>query len=95
MARSRSDRVAIGFTIVWMTFWTSAILVAIWTLGAAALSGEPAAALILAVWLAAAVFALVSVGRRLQHLLLGTPRPRRSGRNHRWNDGIDPPGPEA
>jgi membrane protein implicated in regulation of membrane protease activity len=95
MARGRPDRVAIGFTIVWMTFWTSAILVAIWTLGAAALAGEPAAALFLAVWLAAAGFALVSVGRRLMRQLYGTPRLRRPHRNHRWNDGIDPPGPEA
>ena len=42
--------------IVWLVFWTSAILVALWHLGGAALAGEPAAALVLAIWLAAAGF---------------------------------------
>lgn len=85
----RPNKLAIGFTVIWMTFWSSAIVVGIWHLGASALSGEPAAALTLAAWLGFAVFALVSVGRRFRQRLLGEMPPRRPNRNHRWHDGVD------
>lgn len=92
--RSRSEKVSIGFLIVWMTFWASAILVAVWNMGDAALSGEPAPAIFLLVWLVAAGFGLLSAGRRLKRLLLKEkappPQPRRG---HSWNDGLDPPPP--
>jgi hypothetical protein len=86
--RARPDKLAIGFTVVWMTFWASAILVGVWYAGAAALSGEPTAALFLAVWLGFAGFALVSVGRRLLQRLRGETTPGRQHKNHRWNDGV-------
>lgn len=88
MARRRAT--GIGFMILWLTFWTAAILVALWSMGHAALAGEPAAALFLAVWLVAAAFGLVSGARRLRALLLDEPTPRPPLRNHRWNDGVDP-----
>jgi hypothetical protein len=90
---SRSEAVAIGFLILWMTAWAAAILVALWSLGAAALSGEPGAAVFLAVWVAAAGFGLFSAARRLRQRLLSETQPRRPNRNHQWRDGIDPPGP--
>lgn len=89
----RSAWVAIGFTILWMTLWTSAILIAVWTLGAAAWAGEPMAMLFLAVWVAGAGFALLQVARQLRARLLDEAPPPRPHRNHRWEDGIDPPPP--
>ncbi len=88
--RSRAEWTAIGFMIVWMTFWASAILVAVWSLGAAAWEGEPMAMLFLAVWVAGAGFGLVQAGRELRRRLLREAPPLRPHRNHRWDDGIDP-----
>ena len=85
--------VAVGFMVVWLTFWTSGILVAVWHLGGMALAGEPGAVLFLAIWLAAALFALRSGARQLKALLLDERKPPRPHRNHAWRDGIDPPGP--
>jgi hypothetical protein len=88
----RRRRESIGFLMVWMTVWTAAMLVAVWQMGAAALAGEPVAAVVLLVWLAAAGFALVASARRLKARLLGEKRPRPNPR-HRWSDGFDPQAP--
>ena len=72
-------------------FWAAGILTAIWHLGAAALGGEAAPALFLAVWLAVAGYGLWSAARKLARLLLGVREPRRSGRDHRWEDRMGPP----
>ena len=94
MPRGRPDRVETVFTILWLTFWAAAILVAIWSFGAAALGGELAPALFLVVWVGVAGFALASVARGLVRRLLGAEAAAaRPGRNHAWDDGIDPPGP--
>ena len=76
--------------VVWLTFWTSGILVAVWHLGAAALAGEPGAVLFLAIWLAAAGFALRSGALHLKALLMDekaaappAPRPRLARRHGR------------
>jgi hypothetical protein len=87
----RRDWPAIGFLAVWMVFWAGGILTAFWHLGAAALDGEAAPAIFLAVWLAAAGYGLWSAARQLLRLLLGIRAPRRSIRDHHWEDGIDPP----
>lgn len=83
-----------GFIAVWMVVWTAAIIVAVWLLGSAALGGEVAAAVFLAVWVCAAGFGLVSAGRRLVSVLMpGREARRPDGR--RWDDGFDPPpGPQ-
>ena len=65
MRPGRSRKLDAGLLIVWMVLWTAAILVAVWMLGSAALGGEPAAAIFLAIWVAAAGFGLYSAGRRL------------------------------
>jgi hypothetical protein len=95
MPGARSDRGNTIFLVVWATVWTAAILIALWSLGSAALAGEPAAAIFLLVWVGFAGFGLVLVGRRLRQRLLGERTPRRQRRNHTWRDGIDPPGPAA
>jgi len=92
-ATDRRRWVPIGFMVVWLTFWTSAILVALWYLGAAALAGDPGAALVLAIWLAAAGFALRSGALRLKALLMNETPPPRPHRNHVWRDGMDDPRP--
>jgi hypothetical protein len=98
MARGRNgrpDKAGSAFLVLWMTFWLAAILIAVWTMGAAALSGEPAAAIFLLVWVGMALFGLVSAGRSLRALLLGERPGRRPHRNHGWNDGLDAAGPPA
>ena len=89
MAPPRRRATGIGFMVLWLTFWLAAILVAIWSMGRAALAGEPAAAIFLAIWTVAAGFGLLNGARRLGALLLDDPTPARPSRNHRWNDGID------
>src|SRR5687768_8373307 len=79
----------IGFLIAWLTFWASAILVAVWHLGGAALAGEAMPAVFLAIWVAAAGFGLWSGARRLVGALLGDKRLRPPHRDHRWRDGFD------
>lgn len=85
----RSGRAGAVFLAVWMTFWLAAILIAVWTMGGAALSGEPGAAIVLLIWIAVALFGLVSAGRSLRAVVLGERRVRPTYRNHRWNDGLD------
>jgi hypothetical protein len=92
-AAGRRRWVPIGFMVVWLTFWTSAILVALWSLGAAALAGEPGAVLVLAIWLVAAGFALRSGALRLKALLMNEKPPPSPRRNRAWRDGIDSRGP--
>jgi hypothetical protein len=93
MPRSRGEWVGIGFMAVWMTFWTSAILVALYVLGGRVLHGDLPAALVLVIWLAAAGFGLWSAARRLYQLLVVGRTPRRPIRRHRWQDGMGPPDP--
>jgi hypothetical protein len=69
VARSRGDWVAIGFMILWMMLWTSAILVAPYAFGGRVLHGEARAALVLAIWLAGAGFGLYTAARRLHGLI--------------------------
>ena len=75
--------------VVWLTLWTSGILVAVWHLGAGALAGEPAAVVFLMVWVATALFALRKGGRRLKALLMNETTPLRPHRSHAWRDGME------
>ena len=96
MAQPRRRAVAIGFMILWLTFWLAAMLIAVWSMGREALDGQPAAAVFLAVWTLAAGFGLLNGARRLRGLLADDPAPPRPVRNHRWDDGIDAaPVPDA
>jgi hypothetical protein len=85
----RNRKLDAALLAVWMVVWTSAIVVALWTLGAEVLAGEIGAGVFLAVWLCAAGYGLWSAGRRIVELLV-TGRPRRPD-SRRWDDGIDPP----
>jgi hypothetical protein len=87
MARGRS----VGFLVVWLVVWTAAILTAVWYMGAAALRGEPGAAVFLLVWLGAAGFGFWNAARKLVRLLTVGEEPRRPLRHHEWDDGIEPP----
>ena len=91
-SRSRGEKVAIGFMIVWLVFWCAGILVVIFGLGSAVVGGEPLAVLIMTIWLAAAGFGLWSGSRKLRQLLMhGDSPPRTTGR-HEWTGDIsDPP----
>jgi len=90
--RRRSAPVNVGFLVLWMVFWTAAILVAIWHMGGAAWHGEVAPALFLVVWVVAAGFGLLSAARQLVRLLLEGRSPPKPVRNHEWDDGfVTPP----
>ena len=89
----RAGKAGAAFLALWMTLWLAAILLAVWTMGEAALSGEAGAAVVLLLWVGAALFGLVSAGRSLRALLLGERREPRANRNHRWNDGLDAAAP--
>ena len=89
MAERRRDRAGIGFLIVWIVFWTAAILIAAWRLGGAAGQGDASAAVVLAIWLAAAGFGLWNAARRLKQLLTNAPPKSRPNARHRWEGGID------
>lgn len=93
MASGRPDRFGIGFTLLWLVFWSAGIFVALWRFGGEALAGHPAAAVMLAVWLIAAAYALYSVGRGLVLRLLGRRRPQPPSPRHVWDDRLDPPPP--
>jgi hypothetical protein len=93
VARSRGDWVTIGFMILWMTLWTSAILVALYIFGGRVLHGEVQAALVLAIWLAGAGFGLYTAARRLHGLITVGKAPPPPMRHHRWRDGFAPPRP--
>ena len=95
MRRGRPDRKGSAFLVLWMTFWLAAILIAVWTMGEAALSGAPAAAIFLFVWIGMALFGLVAAGRSLRALLFGERPEPRLHRNHGWNDRIAAPGPSG
>ena len=79
--------------VLWMVFWTAAILVAVWHDGRRGAGvASRAAALFLVVWVGAAGFGLVSAARQLVRLLLGERPAPRPVRNHRWDDGfVTPP----
>jgi hypothetical protein len=88
----RRRRIDAGLLAVWMVVWTAAILVAVWLLGAAALGGEPAAAVFLAIWVGVAGIGLVSAERHVAAAFRAPPARRTElPRNRRWDDGMDPP----
>lgn len=89
----RRRSIAAGFMVVWLTVWTSAILVAVWQTGSLALAGEPGAVLFLVAWTIAAGFALRSGVLRLKALLLGEASSPRTAGRHRWRDGMNDPAP--
>jgi len=78
----------------WMVLWAAGMVIVVWHFGASALAGEAAPAVFMAVWLAVAAVGLVSAGRRLAGLFTaGDPGPKRSTREHSWDDGIPPAPP--
>ena len=85
----RGDRVSIGFMVAWLVVWGAGMLIAIWSLGAAALQGEVGAILFLAIWLAGAAFGLVAGARKLRGLTFGEPRKPLPPPTA-WHDGIAP-----
>lgn len=89
MAERPRDRAGIAFLILWIVVWTSAILVAIWIMGGAALRGEIVPLVFLVAWIAAALFALRSAVRKLLRLLVGGGAERKPHPRHHWEDGID------
>ncbi|PZQ46701.1 MAG: hypothetical protein DI556_19585 [Rhodovulum sulfidophilum] len=86
--RSRSEWFSIGFMTLWLILWGGAMILAFVAMGGAALGGEPAALIFLAIWLTAAGFGLYNGARRLWQLLTGEGPVRRPPVNQPWNDGM-------
>lgn len=89
-----SRRGPIVFMAIWLTLWSAAILVVLWMLGGAMISGDLGAAPFLLLWLGFAGLGPYAGLRRLRALLglSGPPAPPRPAdpRRHRWEDGIPP-----
>jgi len=86
--RTRGEKFAIGFMIVWLVFWGAGILVVVFGFGAAVLGGDMLAVLMMALWLAAAGFGLWSGSRKLRQLLMEGASPPRPARNHEWTGDL-------
>lgn len=89
-----SRRGPIVFMAIWLTLWSAAILVVLWMLGGAALSGDLGAAPFLLLWLGFAGLGLYA-GLRRMRVLLGlagppAPPPPVPSRPGRWEDGLAP-----
>lgn len=89
MPARRGDRASIGFMIVWLVVWAAGMLIAVWSLGAAALRGEGGAILFLAIWLGGACIGLVAGARKLGRLTFGGPPAAPPPVPRTWNDGIE------
>lgn len=72
---SAARRAPIVFMAVWLTLWTAAVLIVLWMLGGALLSGDLGLAPFLLIWLGIAGLGLWSGFRRLQRLMRLTPEP--------------------
>ncbi len=89
--RTRGEKIAIGFMIVWLVFWCAGILIVVYGLGSAALGGDLMAVGMMTLWLLAAGFGLYSGGRKLRQFLLNeTPAPP-AVRNHSWTGDLPEP----
>lgn len=86
-ARSGREKVAIGFMVVWVVFWTAGMLIVLYGLVSALLAGDMTAAGFMGIWLVAAGFGLAMGLRKLVQILRhGRTRPE-GARNHDWKDG--------
>ncbi len=94
MTEGRSRRGPIVFMAVWLVLWTAAILIVLWMLGGALLSGDLGLAPFLLIWLGVAAIGLWSGVRRLQRLMriLPEPGPAPVPDRHVWRDDL-PQGP--
>jgi len=88
MARTRGERIAIGFMIVWLVIWTGGMMVVLYGLSRAVAGGEPMAMLIMTLWLGGAGFGLLMGARKLRDLLLTPGSLPRKGKDIAWNDGV-------
>lgn len=95
MAEGRGRRVATGFLVVWLVFWSAGMLVVLYGLALALRSGDGFGIALMALWLAAAGFGLWQGLRKLRALAGGPAAVRRSARSHRWRDAEPPEPPEA
>lgn len=93
MPAPQARRGPIVFMTVWLVVWAAAILIVLWMLGGAMLSGDLGAAPFLMIWLAFAGVGLWAGLRRLQRLMRLTPEPGPAPMpsGHVWRDDL----PEA
>lgn len=87
--RPRREKIAIGFMILWIVFWTACMFIVLYGLGAALLAGDLTPAAFMLFWLMAATFGLSKGITTLRKLLfegLGPPAP---AGNHGWNDDME------
>ena len=85
--RPRREKVAIGFMVVWVVFWTACMFIVLYGLGVALWERNMAPAAFMLVWLAAATFGLSKGIRTLRTLMLDGLPPPAPARDHSWKDG--------
>ena len=85
---TRNEKISIAFLIVWMIFWAGGMMIMVVALGGAAMAGDLAPLVFMAVWLVAAGFGLASAGRKLRQLLMRDGPLRRPSADQPWHDGM-------
>jgi len=90
VARTRGEKIAIGFMIVWLVIWAGGMMIVLYGLSRAVASGEPMAMLFMTVWLGGAGFGLLMGARKLRGLLMTPGGLPRRVRGYDWKDGLSP-----
>lgn len=87
--RPRREKIAIGFMILWVVFWTACMFIVIYGLVMALWARDMGPVAFMLFWLAAASFGL-SKGLAVLRQLLTEGLPQAApARSHDWNDGTD------
>jgi len=86
--RPRREKIAIGFMILWIVFWTACMFIVLYGLGMALLARDMAPVAFMLFWLAAATFGLSKGIRTLRNLMLDGIGPHAAARNHNWKDEV-------
>ncbi len=86
--RPRREKIAIGFMVLWLVFWTAGILIVLYGLVMAAGRGHLGGMAVMGVWLVAAAYGLYAGARKLRQLLTMGEGQRAGTPNQRWSDGM-------
>lgn len=93
--RPHREKVAIGFMILWVVFWTACMFIVLYGLVVALWERNMTPAAFMLVWLAVATFGLSKGIRTLRTLMLDGLGPPAPARNHDWKDEIGGKAPQG
>lgn len=95
MQKPRSQKLGIGFLILWCVFWAAGMMIVAYGLVLAVSDGAALPAALMGVWLLAAAFGLYKAIQGLKRIALEGREPRRKPvRDSSWRDDMTSP-PES